>query len=206
MNRLSRCGLFYLLLLVAAFAGCSPPPRTIEVSGRVTLDGQPVERALVLFLTPYQNDRPAFGVTDADGRYELSTYFSKNDIPLGAVPGRYAVIVEKRRRPNLARAMRKIAALPRGPKRQNYIDEQAMRDIWPDGVPEGWPLGFIPSVMPMPKLLLEDKDARETYNRLTQGIHLLPEKYAQAESTPFKADIDRSQGQWSFDFDLHTEQ
>lgn len=199
--------LFFCLLCLTPFSGCAKPPsRTVSVSGRITLNGRPVERARVLFLSPHQDDRPAFGVTDADGHYELRTYFSQNDIPPGAVPGKYMVIVEKRLLPDIGRAMRRVGALGPGHKRQRYLEDQAMKDVWPDGVPDGWPNGFVPSVMPMPKHLLENKEARNAYNRLLQGVHLLPERYSQTDSTPFQVVIDRSREQWSFDFDLRMEQ
>jgi hypothetical protein len=58
-----------------------------EVSGTVTLDGQPLENALVTF-TPEGGGRGASGVTDASGKYLLATAGQA-----GAVPGTHRVTV-----------------------------------------------------------------------------------------------------------------
>lgn len=61
------------LLLVAASViavGCRARKGNVAgVTGRVTLDGQPVRGASVGFQP--RNGRPAYGGTDADGRYTL---------------------------------------------------------------------------------------------------------------------------------------
>lgn len=66
------CYLFALVVAVA-MTGCSksdrPPLGT--VTGVVTLDGQPLADALVLF-TPDAPGRTSRGVTGVDGRYELT--------------------------------------------------------------------------------------------------------------------------------------
>lgn len=85
--------LFRVMSLMAIFAmipGCGPDyPETIPVSGTVTLDGQPVAGAAVVF-TPEEGQK-ATGTTDASGRFELSS-FQLGD---GAVPGRHRVTVAK---------------------------------------------------------------------------------------------------------------
>jgi hypothetical protein len=59
------------LLLLAVFAGCGQGgPEVAPVSGRVTLDGMPLETADVIF-QPEGSKSPSFGRTDKDGRYEL---------------------------------------------------------------------------------------------------------------------------------------
>src|SRR5437867_2402133 len=66
-----------LALLFIGFAGCSSEEFQIAaVSGRVTLDGKPVEKAAVMFqpVATKGNINPgrgSFGITDADGRYTL---------------------------------------------------------------------------------------------------------------------------------------
>lgn len=68
--------------------GCGPDrPKTIDVHGFVTLDGDPVEGAAVLF-SPAEG-RPATGTTDAQGKFELQT-FEPGD---GAVEGNHRVAV-----------------------------------------------------------------------------------------------------------------
>jgi hypothetical protein len=64
------------LVLVALIAGCSTSsgdlPDLAQVSGTVTLDGQPLSKASVLFESA--NGHGASGTTDENGRYEL--YFT----------------------------------------------------------------------------------------------------------------------------------
>ena len=71
-----RLHLFVLLGLLALY-GCSKPYRVAQVSGRVTLDGKPLQKASVTFapLGTQENQAPgptAWGPTDADGRYKLA--------------------------------------------------------------------------------------------------------------------------------------
>jgi len=60
-----RCWLALTLLLL----GCQRGPQLAPVSGRVTLDGKPLETAEVAFLP--DNGRASHGLTDATGRFEL---------------------------------------------------------------------------------------------------------------------------------------
>ena len=72
--------------MLAAFvaAGCGQSP-TVKVTGTVTIKGQPAENVQVTFLPA--DGRPATGVTDAQGKFELST-FKPGD---GAMPGQQTV-------------------------------------------------------------------------------------------------------------------
>ncbi|HEV3344470.1 MAG TPA: carboxypeptidase-like regulatory domain-containing protein [Pirellulales bacterium] len=92
-------GQFLAVLLVGgAVAGCSEQ-RTVRVVGRVTYNGQPVERATVAFYSNYPDDSPASGKTDADGRYVLRTYISPSETLNGAMPNDYGISVFKCLRP-----------------------------------------------------------------------------------------------------------
>jgi len=71
-----------LVALVATGCGQSP---TVKVTGTVTIKGEPAENVQVTFLPA--DGRPASGVTDAQGKFELST-FTQND---GAIPGEQTV-------------------------------------------------------------------------------------------------------------------
>ena len=88
MRRLRR-GLLFAALALAA-SGCGNKG-LMKVRGIVTLDGKPVENAMVTFL-PSQNGvgKTATGRTGPDGSFQLSTR-DQND---GAVPGDYLVIVQ----------------------------------------------------------------------------------------------------------------
>lgn len=68
--------------------GCGEPSPFSEVTGTVTLDGQPVSDATVAF-RPSGGGRSAYGVTKADGTYELST-LKPGD---GALPGTHKVTI-----------------------------------------------------------------------------------------------------------------
>jgi hypothetical protein len=66
-------GLCYWFLLLGLFiGGCRKSgPELAPVSGRVTLNGKPLEKADVVF-QPDNGKSPASGRTDAEGRYELA--------------------------------------------------------------------------------------------------------------------------------------
>lgn len=89
MHRLHH-GACWLILTAAipALAGCSKSDRPPlgAVAGVVTLDGQPLPEALVLF-TPDGPGRTSRALTDNEGRYELAYL---RDI-MGADLGRHTV-------------------------------------------------------------------------------------------------------------------
>ena len=81
----------YSLAVAILAAGCGPSrPTTMPVEGVVTLDGEPVEGASVMF-APEDGGRPALGVTDKGGKFALKT-FEPGD---GALPGKHQVTVRK---------------------------------------------------------------------------------------------------------------
>lgn len=86
-----RCfaGWVAVLLSVEVLSGCGSGggPDTVKVTGIVTYNGAPVSDASVTF-TP-EKGRPATGITDAAGKFSLTT-FAKDD---GAVPGMHKVTI-----------------------------------------------------------------------------------------------------------------
>ena len=102
MALLERCPVWRRLIAsvcLVALCGCSlsgcngsgpAPPKAVPVSGSVALNGQPVVGATVSFLSD-NAPRSAMGITDKDGKFQLST-FALND---GAVVGDHKITVIK---------------------------------------------------------------------------------------------------------------
>jgi hypothetical protein len=75
--------------VVLAVSGCGGDGK-VRVNGTVTLDGQPLEGAIVTFLPVEKGQgQIAHGTTDKDGAFDLTTS-RPND---GAFPGEYKVTV-----------------------------------------------------------------------------------------------------------------
>lgn len=93
MTRFGSASVFLTALLgIAVTIGCgSSRSSTYPVTGTVTYNGEPVEGASVALSATEPETRGAVGITDADGRYELTT-FEKGD---GAMPGEFKVRVFK---------------------------------------------------------------------------------------------------------------
>lgn len=79
---------------VAALVGCggNDRPKTVPISGRVTIDGQPPGESGKLFFTPTEAaegyaKRPASGSFDVDGSYRVMSWEPDD----GLVPGHYTV-------------------------------------------------------------------------------------------------------------------
>ncbi|HWB12892.1 MAG TPA: carboxypeptidase-like regulatory domain-containing protein [Pirellulales bacterium] len=199
----TRSGLYLLGAACLVLAGCSPPPRTVKVEGKVLHNGAPVENAKVVFLSPYRDELPAWGVTDAAGRYRLATYFSHLDIAEGAIPGEYQIYIEKFQTINSTPIMRKMASIAaEGGDVQQYIRDQALRDLWPNGIPQDWPLDYVPGIMDVPVRLREDQEALQKFTRLQRGIPMLPLRYADPATSGFQSIIERSDEPQIIDFDL----
>lgn len=87
------CSFWLLALLLVAGCGGSggePPEPVYKVSGVVMFKGNPVVGADITFMNTEKN-RSAFGKTDDQGEYRLTT-FSSND---GAVEGKSVVTISK---------------------------------------------------------------------------------------------------------------
>jgi hypothetical protein len=92
MNRLWAPLSFALAAIMVCGCSSSTRPPTYQVSGTVTLKGQPLEGATVVFVpTEGASQQAATGITDASGKFKLST-FTGDD---GAQEGDYRIKVSK---------------------------------------------------------------------------------------------------------------
>lgn len=87
---------FTLSALIAAccttMVGCGGSGLgTVPVSGKVLVDGQPMEGVVVVFNPDDPEGRAASGTTDANGEYKLTTETNGD----GALPGSYKIQVTK---------------------------------------------------------------------------------------------------------------
>jgi hypothetical protein len=85
-----------LAALAVGLSGCwgSDRPKTIPISGVVTIDGQPPGEGGKLFFTPTEvapgyNRRPASGSFNAQGNYRVMSWEPDD----GLVPGHYTVAI-----------------------------------------------------------------------------------------------------------------
>ncbi|GAA4420522.1 carboxypeptidase-like regulatory domain-containing protein [Bremerella cremea] len=96
-----RVGSF--LLLSIFLAGCSTDDSVLKVEyveGTVTLDGEPVEGATIMFSPVVRGEgAPANGFTDAQGHYELTVVQPgeglSSQVNGGTLPGEYRVTIAK---------------------------------------------------------------------------------------------------------------
>jgi len=82
-----------LVLLLLAATGCGGKYTPVPVSGEVTLDGKAVEGATVYFYVvgDEKEGRPAFGTTDKEGKFRLSTMGNED----GALKREYKVVITR---------------------------------------------------------------------------------------------------------------
>lgn len=94
VDRLFQTHVVLTIGMVMLAAGCSRSdrPKVVPVTGAITYHNLPVEGASVMF-TPLGigKERSATAVTDAAGKFQLSTFGPAD----GAVPGQYKVTVFK---------------------------------------------------------------------------------------------------------------
>jgi hypothetical protein len=107
-----------MLFLAALFilCGCSQEPYTLApVSGKVTLDGQPLADAYVSF-QPLEGRDPgpgSYGKTDAQGEYTLKVVGKDRD---GAVVGKHRVAISLPSGGTAANPSKPLADAPGAPK------------------------------------------------------------------------------------------
>lgn len=83
--------LIMLVSLGCSQSGSGDRPPTQRVTGTVTMGGTPVDGATVTFVPSDPSGKAASGLTDASGRYSLTTFESDD----GAMTGSYKVMVSK---------------------------------------------------------------------------------------------------------------
>lgn len=88
VQRFKLCSPALVLVIVAGCGGSGTVP-TIPVTGTVTHNGQPLDGVSVGFLPA--SGRPASAITDAQGKFTLST-FANGD---GAVAGPHKVVISE---------------------------------------------------------------------------------------------------------------
>lgn len=89
-------GIRCLILLGAMIflSGCSGGLRTEQITGTVTLDGQPLENASVAFSPKVEGEGVAgYGMTDKNGQYTIQTHQGKPNG--GTTKGEYFVTITK---------------------------------------------------------------------------------------------------------------
>lgn len=87
-----------MTLLVIAFAGCGGSNQDVApVHGRVTLDGQPLPYASVVFESAGKS--PSGGYTDQDGNYQLIFKRGVNGAPVGVNHVTILEDIQRTRRP-----------------------------------------------------------------------------------------------------------
>src|SRR3954470_11563339 len=84
----------FLLAAMVVAGGCTPSIKSVPVSGRVTLNGQPLANVALNFspVTGGDNAYAAYGKTDDDGRYTLRLV--ENNQP-GATAGKNRVTLNE---------------------------------------------------------------------------------------------------------------
>lgn len=124
MPTVRQTNVLCLVALLSGLSGCggansgAPTQPLVPISGKVTLKGQPLASASVVF-TP-RGSTPgagAYGVTDANGVYVLK-HKSESD---GVEPGEYAVVISKM-------AMKDGSPIPEG---KTAADVEAVQAVPP---------------------------------------------------------------------------
>jgi hypothetical protein len=92
MRYASLCWTLLAILPVTAFVGCGKQdgPELAYVTGKITLDGEPLSRVNLRFVPEQPGGSPSFGGTNASGQYKL-LFNAKRQ---GAMLGKHIVEIE----------------------------------------------------------------------------------------------------------------
>jgi hypothetical protein len=117
----------FLFLLISLFlVGCgSNSLAIVTVEGRVTLNGQPVDKAVVSLIPTSGQNLPASGVTDSQGKFTLKTVEGARE-HAGAIPGDFDIIVIKTIGPKVMADADGLSGEvdPNSPKETQYLVPQ----------------------------------------------------------------------------------
>jgi hypothetical protein len=129
VSRSPRLHLFAAISIIAAvLGGCSSGAMESQVSGRVTLDGEPIGPGIVSFVPAGEKHNPAIGAPDADGVYSLKT--SRTD---GLPAGHYRVSVYVHKMPPGAQPGERLMSTPSAiPDRYENVETSGLEfDVQP---------------------------------------------------------------------------
>ena len=84
-----------LILILAFLPGCENRFPVTKVTGTITLNGEPVDNAMVTFIPDSSSGTVATAQTDKSGKYVLKTYIG-DQTAHGAFSGGYKVTIIKR--------------------------------------------------------------------------------------------------------------
>jgi hypothetical protein len=87
VHRSRRWAAFWLMLSCAMLVGCDDRPKRVGVSGRVTIDGEPLTTGVIYFAP--EGTRPSMGNIGEDGSFTMTCY-GDND---GVIPGTHRVSI-----------------------------------------------------------------------------------------------------------------
>lgn len=103
--------LAWLCLALALGLGCGRV-RTVPVSGKITMGGNPVVDAQVGFISRDKQGISGIGMTDTKGNFTLRTFVRAGENLEGAIPGEYDVTVFKAAPPSFGASRRIRHLLP----------------------------------------------------------------------------------------------
>lgn len=105
-DALRLAGLALGVMVIGLGVGCGetepPPPMPsslVMVTGKVTLDGEPLEGAMLIFFPQSTGGVMGYGVTDSTGNYAMETRGADGPVP-GIGSGSYRVMVSRFLKPD----------------------------------------------------------------------------------------------------------
>jgi hypothetical protein len=153
--------------------GCGGVKR-IPVAGTVTLDGQPLDDAIITFAPDAAKGNTAQITCSGpvkEGRYELqTTSTTRADSGSGVPPGWYKVIVRHQPKPIFAQAPAPVENKEGTSRREQIMAAQKKR----------------------------------TRMRLPKNANPIPAQYSSVEKTPFEAEVKDNPESGAYDFSLKT--